>query len=205
MNFLNTTTLYSKNTVNINDPTAVISFTNIFNYYLKTFCTNRHSDIILLCIGTDRSTGDSLGPLTGYKIKKIIKNFDNVHVFGTLDKPVHAKNLKDTIDLIYNSFPNPFIIAIDACLGKIDRVGYITVSEGPLKPGAGVKKTLPAIGDINITGTVNLGGFMEYIVLQNTRLSLVMNMAETIASSIYFGLLTFQREKEKWSKKSSLI
>ncbi len=26
-------------------------------------------DIVILCIGTDRSTGDSLGPLVGYKLK----------------------------------------------------------------------------------------------------------------------------------------
>ena len=32
-----------------------------------------------------------------------------------------------------------------------------------------------------ISGIVNVGGFMEYVVLQNTRLSLVMNMANKIA------------------------
>lgn len=189
--------LHSKNTVNINDPTAVSFFANTFSSYLKNFCTNKHSDIVLLCIGTDRSTGDSLGPLTGYKIKKMISKFNNVHVFGTLDKPVHAKNLKENIDLIYSTFSNPFVVAIDACLGKMDRIGYITVSEGPLRPGAGVKKSLPSVGDIHITGIVNMGGFMEYIVLQNTRLNLVMNMAEVIADSIYFGLWKFKRNEAK--------
>ena len=29
--------------------------------------------IIFLCIGTDRSTGDSLGPLVGYKLKSLKK------------------------------------------------------------------------------------------------------------------------------------
>ena len=66
-----------------------------------------------------------------------------------------------------------------------------------IKPGAGVKKNLPPVGDMHITGIVNLGGFMEYIVLQNTRLSLVMNMAETISSAVYFGLWKFQKESEK--------
>jgi len=32
---------------------------------------------------------------------------------------------------------------------------------------------------------VNVGGFMEYFVLQNTRLSIVFNMAEVIAESLY--------------------
>jgi putative sporulation protein YyaC len=194
---------HKKNTVSIDNPAAVAFFSETFLSYLKNYYTDKYNEVVVLCIGTDRSTGDSLGPLTGYKIKKHLKRFKNVHVYGTLNEPVHAKNLKETIDMIYVSHNNPFIIAIDACLGKVDRVGYITVSEGPLKPGAGVKKSLPSVGDIHITGIVNLGGFMEYIVLQNTRLSLVMNMAETISDSIYFGLWKF--EKEKKHTKSRLI
>ncbi|MCL6574238.1 MAG: DUF1256 domain-containing protein, partial [Bacillus sp. (in: Bacteria)] len=46
-------------------------------------------------------------------------------------------------------------------------------------------KDLPAVGDIHITGIVNVSGFMEFFVLQNTRLNLVMNMAKTIANGIY--------------------
>jgi len=57
-----------------------------------------------------------------------------------------------------------------------------------LKPGAGVKKELPVVGDIHITGVVNVGGFMEYFVLQNTRLHLVISMAEVIAKGIYLAL-----------------
>ena len=30
----------------------------------------RKTEILFLCIGTDRSTGDSLGPLIGYKLKE---------------------------------------------------------------------------------------------------------------------------------------
>lgn len=191
---MNLTSKLSKNTININSPLAASYFSNIFLSHLKNNYTSKHDDIIMLCIGTDRSTGDSLGPLTGYKMKKILSRFENVHVYGTLNEPVHAKNLEKNIETIYESHKNPFIVAIDACLGKVDRVGYLTVSEGPIKPGAGVKKTLPPVGDIHITGIVNLGGFMEYIVLQNTRLSLVMNMAETISSAVYFGLWKFHKE-----------
>lgn len=192
--------LYStkgNNSVNIDDPQAALSFSNSFLSYLSKYYTHNHREIILLCIGTDRSTGDSLGPLTGYKMKNTLRRFNNVHVYGTLDKPIHAKNLKETIEIINKIHDKPFIVAIDACLGKVDRVGYITVSHGPLKPGAGVNKELPPVGDIHITGIVNLGGFMEYIVLQNTRLNLVMNMAETISQSIYFALWKFQNEKNK--------
>ena len=44
-----------------------------------------------------------------------------------------------------------------------------------------MNKKLPAVGDLHIHGIVNLNGFMEFFVLQNTRLSLVMKMADVIA------------------------
>ena len=54
-----------------------------------------------------------------------------------------------------------------------------------MKPGAGVNKDLPPVGDIHLTGIVNVGGFMEYFVLQNTRLSIVFHMADVIAECLY--------------------
>jgi len=201
---LNLTSNLSTNTINIKSPLATSNFSNMFLSHLKDFYTNDHDEIIILCIGTDRSTGDSLGPLTGYKMKKVLSRFKKVYVYGTLDDPVHAKNLEDHINRIYSSHKKPFIVAIDACLGKVDRVGYLTVCNGPIRPGAGVKKSLPPVGDIHITGIVNLGGFMEYIVLQNTRLSLVMNMAETISSAVYFGLWKFQKQSKKEEEQFNL-
>ena len=47
----------------------------------------RKTEILFLCIGTDRSTGDSLGPLIGYKLKE--KGMRNARVLGTLEEPVH--------------------------------------------------------------------------------------------------------------------
>lgn len=137
--------------------------------------------IIILCIGTDRSTGDSLGPLIGSKLKA---QSIYPHIFGTLDEPVHATNLDTVLNDISLYFRNPFIIAVDACLGRSESVGFVTVGQGSLKPGAAVNKSLPAVGDIYITGTVNVGGFMEHMVLQSTRLSTVMKMADTIAGGL---------------------
>ena len=39
--------------------------------------------VLFLCIGTDRSTGDSLGPLIGYKLKE--RRMRNAKVVGTLE------------------------------------------------------------------------------------------------------------------------
>lgn len=144
--------------------------------------------IIVVCIGTDRSTGDSLGPLVGSRLCSFIGK-ETFRIYGTLDHPVHAVNLKDTIREIEMKYEHPFIIAVDACLGQLSSVGQVTVGRGPLKPGAGVNKDLPEVGSIHITGIVNVGGFMEYFVLQNTRLSIVMRMAECISHSLAATLL----------------
>lgn len=138
--------------------------------------------IVILCIGTDRCTGDSLGPLVGYKLKHL--NLKNVYVYGSLDEPVHAGNLVEAIDNINSEFDDPFIIAIDACLGSYEHIGSICLKKGPLCPGAAMKKALPPVGNINITGIVNMYGFLDSMVLQSTRLCVVMSIAELIASSL---------------------
>ncbi|GGA70327.1 spore protease YyaC [Ornithinibacillus halotolerans] len=136
-------------------------------------------EYVVVCVGTDRSTGDALGPLTGSYLQE--KKLKHMTVYGTLSDPVHATNLEENIHLINKQHKNAFIIAIDACLGKTSSVGQIIACEGALKPGAALNKPLPSIGDIHITGVVNISGFMEYSVLQNTRLSIVVEMAKKIA------------------------
>jgi len=172
-------------TVDINKPYSFSYFCSYFEECMNLFFNQSYSDIVIVCIGTDRATGDCLGPLIGYKVKDM--KYKNVHVFGTLDEPVHAKNLCEYVEL-FNKFRNPFIIAIDACLGRMERIGCINIKEGPLSPGSGVNKNLPAIGHVNITGIVNVGGFMEIMILQNTRLSVVMNMANLISNGIRYNM-----------------
>lgn len=142
---------------------------------------NQNSELIIVCIGTDRSTGDSLGPLTGTLTKQ--KNIKNFTVYGTLEYPVHAMNLEETLADIQENHSNPYIIAVDASLGNWKSVGSIIAAKGPVKPGAALKKPLPDVGDMHITGIVNKGGFMEFFVLQNTRLYLVMELAQKIANA----------------------
>lgn len=143
--------------------------------------------IVVLCIGTDRSTGDSLGPLVGNKLKLLVRN--RIHVYGSLECPVHAKNLCEIIDEINYTFTNPYIIAIDACLGSLQNVGKIIVEEKPLSPGAALNKNLPKVGNLSITGVVNISGAFEFMVLQNTRLYTVMMLADAIANGLYHSIL----------------
>lgn len=142
--------------------------------------------IIILCVGSDRSTGDSLGPLIGYKLEKY--HLKNVEIWGTLNNPVHAANLSDKLKEISENNDNPFVLAIDASLGSRDHIGFVTLANGPLKPGLGVNKQLPDVGDIHITGIVNFSGMMESLLLQTTRLSMVMQLADTISKALLYAL-----------------
>lgn len=146
----------------------------------------RKGPLAVLCIGTDRSTGDALGPLVGTALKGLAPRV--VAVLGTLDEPVHATNLGSKLGHLAGVGRDPTILAVDASLGKSENVGLLTLGPGPLQPGAGVQKNLPPVGDFHLTGTVNVGGFMEHFILQNTRLSLVMAMAEIMAQGIARGL-----------------
>lgn len=143
--------------------------------------------VIILCIGTDRSTGDSLGPLIGNKLKSVVKN--TFILYGTLEYPVHAKNLSKVLTEIKEKYTNPYIIAIDACLGSIQNIGNIIIEDKPLSPGAAMNKNLPKVGDLSITGIVNISGALEFMVLQNTRLYTVMHIADVISRGIYHSML----------------
>ena len=110
----------------------------------------------------------------------------NIQFLGLLKEPIHAKNLNQTFKEIYSVCQNPFIIAIDSCLGYAQHVGCITLSPLPLLPGRGVSKQLPPIGQLSITGIVNV--FSDSVsnesVIQNTRLHTVIKLADFITNGI---------------------
>lgn len=178
--------LFEKRRIHIDNKNAPELLYPIISRDILKLGFNKHRNLIILCVGTDRSTGDSLGPLTGTLLSK--QNILPAIIIGNIHNPVHASNLEQIINDIKDKYQNPFIIAIDAGLGKQNSVGFIDVKKGPLKPGTGVNKNLPEIGDMHITGLVNVGGYMEYLVLQSTRLSIVFKMAETIASALKLSI-----------------
>lgn len=148
--------------------------------------------LIFLCIGSDRATGDSLGPIIGYKLEQYSNR--NYFVYGTLEAPVHAKNLATVVETIHSRHKNPYIIAIDASLGNQSHIGYYTLGVGSLKPGAGVGKELLSVGDAFITGIVNLSGLLDRMLLQTTRLHTVMSLADRICLGIRYGLSLLTRD-----------
>ncbi|MDL4840938.1 spore protease YyaC [Aquibacillus rhizosphaerae] len=162
-----------------NDPAFIRKLSKTLTNWISI--SNR--DVVIICIGTDRSTGDCLGPLTGTLLTE--RKNENFSVYGTLDNPIHAVNMEQRLDEIKMKHNEPFIIAIDACLGKLKSIGSILTGLGPIQPGAALNKNLPLVGDVYISAVVNISGYMEYLVLQNTRLHVVMDMAKKITTSLH--------------------
>lgn len=137
-------------------------------------------NIVYACIGTDRATGDCLGPLVGTNLQRL-----GYTVYGTLEEPLHAKNLTQELQKIRTIHNPDLILAIDASLGQLEDIGRISLANSPLKPGAGVHKDLPPVGDLSILGTVNIGGFLDLQILQCTRLHTVMKLTTDITDIIW--------------------
>ncbi|MBR6537106.1 MAG: spore protease YyaC [Lachnospiraceae bacterium] len=187
---------------NAEDYASSLQFGQAFSALLRERLTQGRP-LIFLCIGSDRATGDSLGPLIGYKLEQ--HPHRNYMVYGTLETPVHAKNLATVVEQIHSRHKNPYIIAIDASLGKQDHIGYYTLGIGSLKPGAGVGKDLISVGDVFITGIVNLSGLLDRMLLQTTRLHTVMSLADRIYLGIRYGLNLFAEQSSSANRRMASL
>ena len=147
---------------------------------LRTLCNTSSNDIVFLCIGSDRSTGDSYGPFVGTMLKEQHFPFP---IFGTIAEPVHALNLKVVLEKIYHQFSNPIIFSVDACLGDGHQIGSIILKDGPLTPGDAIHNLLPAVGNYHLKGIVNyLDPDYPVNSLNSTRLDTVMKLAKTTST-----------------------
>lgn len=146
---------------------------------LRRICS---SPFVIVCIGTDRCIGDSLGPLVGYNLKNLNVKYP---VLGTISEPIHAMNLKENLELLKTNYPDHNIIAVDASLGNKKSVGTIQFREGPIYPGKGVGKKLPPIGDYSLIGIVDTIDKFSSSNIHQVRLSFVMEMADVMTDCLY--------------------
>ena len=138
-------------------------------------------DTTIVCIGTDKCIGDSLGPIVGSILKEM--NLP-IPVYGTLEDPIHALNLKEKLSEINKLHETNNIIGIDACLGNEEDIGNIIIRDHPIYPGKGVGKSLPEVGNISIVGIVDSSKKSELFSNRNIRLSFIVNMCKTLCHGI---------------------
>lgn len=154
-------------------------------------------EVVIFCVGSDRWTGDCLGPMVGTLLEE---SKCKVTVYGTLNNPVHAKNLEEVLKQVEEKHKNAYIIAIDACLGFQDSVGKIQLEDEALKPGAYMDKKLPTVGNLTIVGIVNVNSPFSSTVLQNTKFSVVYNMSLVITKILRSSIAKYNRYKARREK-----
>ena len=167
---------------------------SIFNKFAGTGITMALSELldnkalpVILCIGSDLALGDSLGPLTGTMLKD---RRTGAFIYGTLKKPVTAKEIKYINRYLTLLHPNSKVVAVDAAIGEREDIGLIKVYNQGLKPGLGAQKDLQTVGDISILGIVAVKSFMNYNLLNSTRLNMIYQMAQIISDGIYSFMLS---------------
>lgn len=163
--------------VNYEDKDAYKTLGNFLSEFLQ-------ENTIIVCIGTDKCIGDSVGPLVGSFLTK--EDFP-YPVIGTLDFPTHAVNIDKVLDDAYNTYKNHFVIAVDACIGHKDAIGDIQIKLGPVHPGKGVGKTLPQVGDISIVAAVDTIDNCDIFSMRSIRLSFIMNISEVIKDAFLYA------------------
>lgn len=150
---------------------------------LKKILAGNNNVPVIVCVGSDLSVGDSLGPVTGTKLKQKLQGL-NVYVYGTLAKPITAHEVRYTEEFIRKTHPENPIIAIDAAVGCAGDIGLIKLSHRSLKPGSGANKKLDKLGDVSIMGIVAEKTIFNYSLFSATRLNLVYKMADIIAEGV---------------------
>lgn len=150
---------------------------------LKKILPATQNPPVILCIGSDLSVGDSLGPVTGTKLKEKLAGL-NCYVYGTLAKPITAHEVKYMNEFLRSTHPDNPIIAIDAAVGLSGDIGLIRLAKRGIKPGSGANKKLEKVGDVSIMGIVAERSMFNYSLFSATRLNLVYKMSEIIAEGV---------------------
>ena len=147
-----------------------------------TRCLPKNKQIVVIAIGSDRVTGDCLGPLVGHMLANT-----GIMVYGDLVSPVTALSVEETYDVIKKRHPKAVVIAVDSAVGADKDIGKIKVLPKGLRPAAAVGRRMPVIGNISVIGVVSsiTNGTKG---LGEVRLGYVYRMARAISQAIASAL-----------------
>ena len=107
-----------------------------------------YSNLIFLCIGTNKVVGDSIGPIVGNSLKCMENDF--VQIYGTIENTLNFRNAKEIIERLQVDSMNPFFVTIDAALSESNNKGDIVLSEGYIKIGKALQKSICFYSNVNI-------------------------------------------------------
>lgn len=144
-----------------------------------------YSNIVILCIGTDKILGDSIGPIIGEKLKYLENEY--VKIYGNLENTINFNNAKEVLQKIYSKFDNPYIITIDAALSNKENVGKIVLNKGYIKIGKALEKTICFYSNLNIkciVGKNSNSKFYNMLELTGVNIKEIIDMSNIVTSGI---------------------
>lgn len=100
--------------------------------------------IVFICIGSNKVTGDCLGPLVGSYLKSMYK----ATVYGDMENPINYQNAEKIMKKVENNNGESLKVVIDSALGK--NIGDIIIDDGKVEIGKGLNKNKNIYGDISI-------------------------------------------------------
>ena len=112
------------------------------------------SNVVILCVGTNKIAGDCIGPIVGKKLGRLLNNNSNVVVLGNCKSTLNFNNAKNIWEQVKKDYSNPFIITVDAALGKKEMINKIVTSTGYIKIGSALGNGTYYPSHINIKGVV---------------------------------------------------
>lgn len=141
--------------------------------------------IVIVCFGTTGISGDALGPIVGTLLQE--KYNVSAFVYGTQNAPINGKNMHEWINFIKQVHNDAIIVAIDASLGKKDKVGQILLRQDGVCPAA-VKGKKARFGDVGILGIVaeNIGDAL--MQLMQVSAVYVSKLADKVANMVRMAI-----------------
>ena len=121
-------------------------------------------DYTFVCIGTNRIISDSFGPRVGKKLKQVFYKNENINVYGTMENPIHLKNVEYFLKKIENKNQ---IILIDSAIGRKEDIGNTYVNRGGMEIGKAFNHSIYIPANINIKTVIGAKEYMpNYSIYQ---------------------------------------
>lgn len=145
-------------------------------------------ETVVICIGSDRVSGDMLGPLVGSALRDEYRL--PCPVYGWVGGSVNGLNLDEYLSMLGERHGGSTVIAVDAAVGKPEDVGKVRIKRGGVKAGGALERKGGRVGDLGVIGVVaeEQPPQAVYGALLAVPFSLVESLAARIAALIFAAL-----------------
>lgn len=145
----------------------------------------RHSNPVIVCVGSDRVVSDMIGPLTA---EFLVKNRVQAYVYGRLHNPIILKNIHSAFRYIAKKHQGRQVIIIDAGVGKFHEIGKVKLHRFGIVPAGAFGGSNVVYGDISVMPVVSTIGIDTKTFLSCTKFNVVYRLAKDIADGIIKAL-----------------